>query len=138
MRKTKKMPGAQHVQSVVDPIAQLGLRVELLKRTTAGDHAISQLFGILGLRLKVDPGGHDQYAASEPPCRPQGLHSLLWVLDHIHHVPKVHNLGGAEVTIWPMRRIPSTTVMAETGEDPNVVATTAPIIQQSDVFVDQP
>ena len=124
-------------QHVLEILAQLGLRVQLLERAQLREHSVAILGPKLAAISDRDAGCHHQHFATQLPGVTERLRTLLDVFDHVQYVAEVHRIGRTRRYVWAMHRVPAVAVEAQPLETPNVVSMSAAVVKQRTASVQQ-
>ena len=125
-------------QLALDPVLELRLLVELLERRDRRHEAVPVRRNRIELgRFRREASGHDEGAFGVRPRTLKALGPLLGILNHVDHVPDIHNLRRREVSLGRVCRIPSVCLDAAEAEMADVITSTAAEVEDGGSWADQ-
>ena len=114
----------------LDPAAQLVLGEELLERPLAGNNAVAAEVARDRAGLPVEAGGNDEHLLRQLPRGAEGDCSFLGVLDDVHHIAEIDDIGGAPVFVGEERGVPAGHGYSHLVEPLQVTAAAASVVEE--------
>lgn len=126
------------VQCLLNPVAKLFLRKELLEGAPPGQNAVALEIDRGVSSLPVEARGDNEHLPGEFPRGRQDDDALRGIFDHVDDVAQIYDVRRRPLLVRKEGRIPTGDRHPHLVQPQQVVATTAAVVEERPLPVDEP